>query len=278
MSELHHTQEALAEIAANGLDGFGTHLLSDVQRGVPGLVLGEVVYDPKRDMPGAIVHSSVRELVTGRPQVRQYAPQQLLTANVIIHDRKSTDSFGMYEAKTNVATELRQALRESMPGLTDEVFSYAVGETAGTRRGQDMEIRATNGDPLVDAKTIGDLCKNGLSFIISDFLNLPLEKVPGARYPATVGVKINHPIEIKLPPNVGTLPTIAGGEVNTNKSKQLQRVNEALQSLHNDTVRQLGRLGIGVAHVVIAPKLRAQYDVTVADTAISRAIGQIKPF
>jgi len=278
MTELHRTQEALAEIAASDLAGYGTHLLSDVQTGVLGLVLGEVDYDPRRDVPTAIVMSSVREMATGQPQVRQYVPQQLLTANVIIHERASTDSYGIHEAKRHMAAELQQAIAESMPGLTDEVVTYAVGEMASVHHGQEIEVRTTDGNPLTDAKTISELCRDGLAFVISDFLRLPLDEVPGASYPATVAVKTNHRIEMALPAGVGTLTTIGGGEVNTNKPKELQRVNELLTRLHAGTIERLGRVGIGVAHIVLAPKLQAGYKITEADKAISDAVSHIKPF
>ncbi len=277
MSELSLTQDVLSEMAANGLDGYGTHLLADVQTGIPGLVLSEVDYNPRRDSPTAIVMSSVREMVTGQPQVRQYAPQQLLSANVIIHERGSTDSYGISEAKRHMAAELRQAITESMPGLTDEVTTYAVGEKAGLYHDLDIEAWTTDGDPLTDAKTISELCRDGLAFVIGDFLQLPLERVSGASYPATVAVKTNHRIEMALPANVGTLPTIGGGEVNTNKPKELQRVNEALASLHAETIARLGRLGIAVAHIVLAPHFTAGYETTAADRAISRAISRIQP-
>ena len=279
MNGLPRTQEALAELQAQEQLGFGSHILPDVQTGVPGLVLGELDYNPRRDSARHIVSSSIREMVTGVPQVRQYAPYQQLHINFVDHMPASADALGIPEAKRRLSAVLFDTVIESLPGMTDHVRKYSVGALAVRKtRVSDVGIK-TDGSPEADAAAVAAITRTGLTFVVSDFLNLPLDKQNRKHFPATVALKINHPIELAVQPGkYGRIVVAGAGEVNPKKPKEVARFNENLKQVHQTIIANLGSVGIAVAQLTLSPEHRSGFENRITDRAISRAIGQVTQF
>jgi hypothetical protein len=162
--------------------------------------------------------------------------------------------------------------------MTDRVHVYEVGEAADEVSNKLTAIK-TDGEPLTDAKTIAGLCKDGLTVVISDFLDLPLEneaattKLKANKYPATVAVKANHAFDIALPAGIGRQQTgYKGTEINTNKPSELQAMNHILSEQHETTITRLENVGIAAAHIVLQPNTEFGFELVEADQQIAAAL------
>ena len=278
MANLEATESAIADFTANRGLLFGIHEAEEFKVGGVGRDVGEVMFDPAKHDAAAINPLSIWESVLGEPHVRVAIPERPLHINVIAHHRSTgkSDFYQMNAARQRLAGELSNAISESLPGITDRSWSYAIGEAAGETADSDVEVIGTNGDPVLEAKTIAELCRDGLTFVISDFLALPLD---AADYQTTVAVKANHSYDLELPAGYGRLPTnVEGGEVNTENPKELARVNRAQQEQHDQTVARLEAAGIAVAQVLFNWKDQPLngFDVEAADQSIAGAISGLK--
>jgi hypothetical protein len=278
MANLEQTESAIAGFTANRGLLFGIHEAEEFKVGGVGRDVGEVMFDPARHDAGAINPLSIWESVLGEPHVRVVVPERPLHINVIAHHRSSgkSDFYQMNAARQRLAGELSNAISESLPGITDRSWSYAIGESAVAGEDADVEVIGTNGDPLVEANTIAELCQGGLTFVISDFLALPLEQ---AKCPTTVAVKANHSYDLEIPAGFHSLPTnIQGGEVNTDKPRKLARVNRAQQEQHDQAVARLEAAGIAVAQVLFnwTDYPLSGFDIEAADQGIAGAISGLK--
>lgn len=279
MSYLPETEAALAELASSESYLFGTHDGTELKHGVVGRAMGDVLFDPAKHQVGDINPLSIWGLVLDEPHVSVVLPDRALHASVVLHTEPGTDRFGAAQAKQWLSRQLHQSIVESMPGMTDRTALYVVGENAaeiaaGT---PDMEAIGSDGNPAVNAKLVSELCVDGLAFVVSDFAQLPLDAVPGAEYPATVGLKVNHPLERAFQPGMGVVRLGGRKEVNTDKPRELRRFNDGLESLHSDIVQRLGQVGISVASL-ITPAQPSDFNVTQADQAIAGAVQQISPY
>jgi hypothetical protein len=217
-------------------------------------------------------------MVLGEPHVRVAVPERPLHVTVVTHHRSAgkSDFYQMNAARQRLAGELSGAISESLPGITDRAWSYAIGEAVEESIESDVEIIRSNGDPLAEAKTIEELCQNGLTFVISDFLALPLDI---SDHSTTVAIKANHSFDLALPAGFGSLPTnVGGGEVNTDKPKDLGRVNQAQLEKHQQTVARLEAAGIAVAQVLFnwIDYPREGFDIEAADQHIAGAILELQ--
>ena len=278
MTNLEQTESAIAGFTANRGLLFGIHEAEEFKVGGVGRDVGEVMFDPAKHDAGAINPLSIWESVLGEPHVRVAIPERPLHINVISHHRSSgiSDFYQMNAARQRLAGELSNAISESLPGVTDRSWNYAIGEAVEEPGDPDVEVIGTNGDPVVEAKTIAELCRDGLTFVISDFLALPLERADRL---TTVAIKANHSYDLELPAGHGSLPTnVKGGEVNTEKPKELARVNQAQQEQHDQTVARLEAAGITVAQVLFNWKNHplSGFDIEAADQGIARAISGLE--
>jgi len=279
MPYLPETEAALAELAASESYVFGTHDGTELKHGVIGRAMGDVPFDPAKHQVGDINPLSVWGLVLDEPHVSIVLPDRALQASVILHTEPGTDRFGVAQAKQALSRQLHQSIIESMPGMTDRTSLFVVGENAVdiAAATPDMEAIVTNGDPAINAKLVSELCLDGLAFVTSDFNNLPLETVPGAAYPATVGLKINHSLERHFRSGMGVIRLGGRKEVNTDKPRELRRFNDGLELLHTGIIQRLGRVGISVAALTVAPELPVGFDLPQTDQAIAEALTRIAP-
>jgi hypothetical protein len=278
MALLERTQSAVADVSANRQHIFGFHGGEQLVAGSLGKYVCDVDFNPEQHEPWMINPFSIWEGLTDKPQVSLQVPERPLHINVIAHHRSTgkSDFYQMNAARQRLAGELSDAVSEALPGITDHAWSYAIGESAGIGADRDVEVIDTNGDPLVEAQTIAELCQGGLTFVISDFLALPLEQ---ADCPTTVAIKANHSYDLELPAGYGRLPTnVEGGEVNTDKPRELTRVNRAQQEQHDQIVARLEAAGIAVAQVLFNWKDQplSGFGVEAADQGIAGAISRLE--
>jgi len=279
MANLEKTEAALADYAANRGLLFGIHDAEEFKVGAQGRDVGEIPFDPAQHDVSAINPLSIWESVTGEPHVRVALPERPLHLTIVTQHRAAgrSDYPQMNQARQRLASELGAAINESLPGITDRAWNYAVGEAVEGVADSDVEVIDTNGDPLVEARTIAELCRDGLTFVISDFLALPLEREACS---GAVAIKANHAFDIALPAGYGSLPTnIRGGEVNTDKPRELVRVNRSLQERHDRTAQRLETAGIAMAHILFNWRdyPTQGFDMELADERIAAAISALQP-
>lgn len=294
MAGLPQSEQAFSDVVANGRIMFGAHDGDEIKVGGQGVYVGDRPFDPERDNPLAINPFSIWESVTGEQHVSLHIPERPLHISVVTHDRQQSaaDKLGIIPAKQRIAHVVTEALYDSLPGMTDRIYNYSVGEAAGTRGDEDVEVVDTNGDQLVDAQKIADICKYGLTIVISDFLKLPLEQTID-KNDTCIAIKANHKFDVALPPNVGILPSgYRGGEINTDGPSKGRRlvekitnqapkddfaeVNQLMSEAHLATIARLLNAGIAVAHFILQPNTRMGFDAAVADQEIARAIESLE--
>jgi len=273
MALLHETQTVLAEMAASQPQSFGTHGAVHPQTGVPGLAVGEVPYDMTRHPVTAINHGSLMANVTRVPYVRLTLPQRPLDVQVVTHHEAGNDDPRLAKLKGYLARQIKYAVEDSVPGMTDRVFSYHIGDDADDFADFDTELLPANGDPAYTAETVADLCHDGLTFVVSDFNRLPLQNVANGWFPATVAVKANHALEMSVPDMAMRL----GGTREVRKKKDAEYVNQRLAKYHAGITAGLETAGIPVAQVIMDMNRSdlGQDGLNAADGAIADALRRL---
>lgn len=289
MTMLPRTEEAFVDFVSEQSSLYGSHDTYEVRTGVQGKVIGEKEFDPSR--PWEINPVSLGEQMFDIPHTDVVIPTRPLHVRVVTHERTApdTDRLGLIAAKHALANEIADTLEDALPGPTDRVLRYKVGSAVDVRD-FDAETVATDGQPENDAKQIAEICQEGLTVVVSDFLKLPLEEQGRAKdFVSTIAVKANHAIDLELPAGIGSVQSgYRGGEINTNgpgfvarflaklrgqePANELNEVNQLLMDAHQATVARLGAAGMSVASIILQPQLRRGFDVGVADTALAAAI------
>lgn len=288
MAHLPKTETILAEWADTQRPEFGMHVSAQPKTSAPGLMIGEVPYDPVRHLPTDILPFSIMaealnddampEDEDEQLYVGLVLPQQPLDISVILHQEPVDDHPGIIAAKHKLAQNIFGSISESLPGMTDRLHTYIIGE--GERLAYDTEVIAPGNTSSETATTVSKLCMSGLAFVVSDFRDLPLHNSTPQHFPSTVAVKVNHPYEIgNIPPNRGVLSLSGKRELNTDKPKMLAAYNADKQAQHQVRIERLQQVGIAVAQVALEYG-KAQglgFDVAVADRAITSALQTVTP-
>ncbi|HVV66854.1 MAG TPA: hypothetical protein VHB72_02140 [Candidatus Saccharimonadales bacterium] len=281
MARLPQTEQALSEVFANQQILYGVHGSEELRTNGLGVYVGERAFRPERDKVSDINPLSIAEAIYDEPHVPLIIPDRPLSVSVVTHERQQPeeDVLGIIPSKRRLASEIADSLYDTMPGLTDRVFQYAVGEAAGTVKGSEIEVIGTDGNPLTDAETIAELCQDGLTFVISDFHKLPLEETE-ADFPMAVAVKANHTFDVKLPKMEKTMRVAIGnrgGEVNLGNEEEVAAINEKMAAIHANTVLRLQRAGLAVAHIVMEPAVALGFSTSGADRELAAAINSKNP-
>ncbi len=270
---LTETQNVLAEIAASRAEEFGAHFSSQPQTGMPGMVISELEYDPALHEPQHIAHFSLMEMVTGTPHVQLVLPEQPLDVKVITHHEAGRDHPEFARLKLFLGRQLKHAIEEAMPGATDRVHAYHIGDK---KDGLDWDVKyiPASAESLQTAKTVADLCMDGLTFVISDFNHLPLQDVGGASYPATIAVKANHMSDLAIPK--GRVFRL-GGRREVSRDEDSLKMNAKLMAYHQRIEQGLESVGIKVAPVVLSAKdvKTTGFDVSATDATIANAARRV---
>lgn len=280
MAVLPRTEQALADLVATERIVFGEHDGEDVRVGHEGVYVGERPYDPARDDVSQINPLSVWAPILGEPHVALRIPERPIRVNVVTQERQApeNDRLGTIPAKRLLATALANTLYDAMPGITDRVFQYAVGEAAEEVKDPYVEVLSTNGDPLVDAKTTAELCRDGLTFVISDFLALPLETQAGqGEFPVTTAIRAMHKFDYELPvTDGGRIGTgINDGEINMSDPVAVGAVNAEMAAARQRSDARLHSAGLAVAHVILQPEARYGFETIETDRSIADAVSSI---
>jgi hypothetical protein len=263
------TQEALYEFDASEMPGSGDHNGYDIASGMPGLVIGEAIYDPMLHRPEDIYHMSVRGAATGDMYVQLKKPERPLAVNVVIHE-DSRDHPMFARAKEYLGGLLVDALDEALPGIQDVTNCYYMGKR--DLGFGDFEHLPLTEDADANARTLAEVCNGGLSFVLSRFNRLPIERHidPTTK---TVGVLVSHPAEYAFPAGHGVISLGGSKEVNTSSRRQLARKNAELQAVNDATDARLNAAGIATAPVLFDPRVPYhKWDAEAADRAIAQAV------
>ncbi len=268
MGSLPETQGVLTEMVANRQFGWGEHTYNNIAVGSMGIQVGTEAYDPTRHFPWQINPLAPLGLAMGEHHVNLVLPSRPMAANVIVDHSLRRDHSSVTAAKRYLGDSLLSALDESLPGMSDQIYSYVIGESGDAPSGYEL-IEATDGLAVVN--TVTAIARDGLTFVISDFRRLEL----GGRYVDNlVAIKANHPAERSIPAGAGLLSLGRGREINTNDSTQLGFMNDRLQAEHEQIVRTLRAAGAAVAEVIVKPSAANGYDFTVADHSIAKALAE----
>lgn len=268
--ELPRTQEALHVLASDDRFGSGTHIESRVQTGMDGMIIGEEPFDPIYHSPYDINPGSLMEAVTGQPYVDQVLARRPLSVNVVADYGDGGDHPKITAMKQRLAMVLKTAAQNAVPSITDRVYTYAIG--TGDYYEQNIDAWLDDGDEVGRAISVASLCLDGLTFVISDFRRLPLYAVEGVNLEDAMAIKANHPAELSLPANVGVIPLGHGEEINTNKTKQLERKNAELQARHLSIIHKLQQANISVIGAVYDPREAGGFQAETVDADLSNAI------
>lgn len=274
MSELRHTADQLSEIRASQPFSFGSHLSGEPSTSSQGLLLGETRFDPGSHSPDLIALMSLNEMVTGEPYVQQRLPAQPLDMTIVLHEPASNSFFRNGPKKLLLGKLLKEALRESRPGLSGLTHVYSVGEAATKDADLETTVVSTSGDPMVDSKVIQDLTRDNISFVISDFESLPVDQL-AKKFSQTVGIKTMDTLDLAIPANRGII-RIGDTEVNTDKPQELARLNKALQNHHKAHMVALGKTGLLMAAVTFDGQSRHGFDLRSADANIAKAVRRLQ--
>ncbi|HSW85514.1 MAG TPA: hypothetical protein VLF79_02795 [Candidatus Saccharimonadales bacterium] len=278
MALFEQTQAALEGIDANRQHIFGLHGGDHLVAGGVGKFVYDEPFDPARHDPHDINPFSIMEERGGLPQVSVNVPDRPLYIGIVTHHRSlgKSDFSEMNNARQTFASKLGIAIRDALPGMTDYSKHFAIGRTAEGVLDPYVEVIETDGNPIVEANTIAEICQAGLTFVISDYLALPLER---HKLPATIAIKANHAFDLELPAGAGPLPTnLKGGEVNTNNRKELNRVNSSQLEQHRITIGRLEAAGIKVAKVLFhwGKFPEKGFDEVGADQSIAAAVNNLQ--
>lgn len=269
MAYLAQTSEALDEVMANRSMGFGEHCASNLETGIPGLDVGYRQFDPTRDQVGQIDLMSPMAECLGDYQVKLVIPNYPLHISVVTDYTSAVQHPSFDRTKTVLAEDIGQAIEGALPGMTDRVEYFAVGDAVPDGLGIDVETIRTD-DSGATAEAIKQIVFDGLTFVISSFSNLDFTR--DQVQDALVAVKVNHPLERRIPDGLRRTIVLGGlTELNPRKKKDLQAYNLALQQQHQEVVARLEAAGAGVASIV-ASRDPHGYDLDAADTEISNAI------
>ena len=274
--QLHQTRQALFELRSLENQGVGMHLGANVAVGMPGLPIGEVMFDPSRHPASAIDPFSMMESLTGTPHVTQVMPYRPTEMNVVLHQNDETVTADwlkpVHEHKRALAHGLVEALEESKQ-IPDRTNYYVVGAASNKEvLPNGAEIIGGTDSPEAAAQAVAEICLRGLTFVISDFENLPLGAVTSALYPRAIAIKANHQVELQIPANAGLLQLDGLGAVETWKVHKLQKKNKQLRHKHTQLEQGLGNAGLYVAQAVYSPQRTVGTNVQAADNSIARAI------
>jgi hypothetical protein len=280
MATLRNTEDVLAEWGAIERTEFGQHMDQEVMTAPGGMIVGETKFNPARD---AFANPfSVMERITGVRQTFRTLPNRALHPSIIVHQpvAKGYDQkYGVGAHRRQLARLLGRAIEDAMPGMSDYTYNYAIGEMAVEAADRDTEVLDTSGDPEQEVKKIAEISsEGGLTFVITDGLNLPLHNQPRVHYPYTVAIKANAPSDRAV--RQGGLVWRSGvktGEVNTSNLDDVQENSDLLERQHMRVAERLQCAGIAVASVVLAREAALGFDVTAADRAIAAAIRQVMP-
>ncbi len=278
MSQLPLTEALLGDYQANQWPVSGSHTYNEVADAISGLVIGEALYDPVKHLPTAINPFSLMEMALDEPHVLSVLPAFGLEVNVVVDRTSKEEDPRFTRAKLSLADKLTASIERALPGFSDRQKLYVLGDTSQRSYDRDIEYVAVEASESGFTTAVADICVNGLNFVISDFYSLRKSINSSKRFNNTVGIKVNHPFELALPANVGTIALGGAEEVNTSKRRELKRKNDSLQTHHAKIITILDSLGVFTANVVYDPQHPSGLRFDEADRQIAAALTGLEQY
>jgi hypothetical protein len=282
--QMERTEEALAEVNASHVRKRGSHRSSVVRTRSSGRFVEEVAFKRGVHRQSDVNPFSITGIVTGKKFVKRINPQNPLELTVITHRNPGENSHpSIVEAKQLLADGIRLALTSSLPGPTDRIEHYVVGEpTENDKSYDDVKVISGTKNPAKAASKIIDISQEakGPTIVISpsfDELVLPKTEINRETLTGMIGVNISHPIELDLSHLAGqnaVIRTGGTGEVDLLDEEQVEYVNNKLQTYHNRTVDQMRQSGLAVANVVFHAEMEYGLNLDATDIEVANAISQ----
>jgi hypothetical protein len=276
---LFETEAAISDLSANWQRMLGAHGNYDPAVAVPGMIIGEAPFNPAKHLPSAINPFSLMEQVAGVQHVRQVIPRNPLDVSIVVHNdpAQRDDPEWMTRAKLQLASTFKDIFTEVLP-VSDRVHTYVIGDRTSELAEHEIEYLDNTLDPNATARTVAEICQDGLAVVLSTFKNLPLDGVKNANYDSAVAVKTNHLFEVELQPGAGKWKTgdVRNPIVNAGKPKELAVWNDTLRQRHAALKARLGQAGLAVAQVIFDPRHRPYgFDLARTDHSVAEALRSI---
>lgn len=254
---LNKTEQALQELYAHTYRNPGMHTYPEQRVAADGLDLGSQDFDAERHEAHLIDPLSAMEEVFETPQVRLVLPNKPIIATIIMDKRVQDVNQRIADSKLRAIQEIGSLIYDSTAPL-DFVFNKAVLETGSS----DEE----------DQKDVIDETNQGLGIIVSDFSRFDFKKGEFGNRSDVLAVKVNHPIELEVPANVGRL--VLGGiwEINTDNADELADYNQALAERHAAIMENIRNAGATCVQVVVDANVDHRFDRLTTDKILATAI------
>jgi hypothetical protein len=226
---------------------------------VGGLDIGSMDFDPARHMPHQIDVLSPMQDVYDSPQVRVQLPHNPMLVTLVGDYRFKGDSPEIARMKSGAVDAVVQGLVDVLPNL-DIQDTYRLEDEVNLQK---------------DEEELLDLCNAGLCFVIGDFRKLRLD-APFSQRADVIALKVNHPAERAIMPNVGNISVGGMLEINTNKPRQVRAANALLEQRHMERMSKLQAAGALAGAVILAPKAADLIDTGATDAVIASLVRQIQ--
>ena len=271
MALFPETTSALSELAANAQYGYGDHTEQVIRTGVAGLPLGDTQFDPTRHQLSDVNHLAPLSAATGDMYVREVLPRRPISVNVVLDVRTGREHPVITNQKQRAQQMIAHGLVEALPGITDHAATYVLSD--GTTRNQ-IDFDGEN-VPVHDDEDAGrkveDIALSGLTFVVSDFKQLRLQRIDGQM----IAIKANHPLERSIPRNIGFVSLGGAVELDTHDRRQLERVNTALWHRHLDIIDDIKKTGAKAVSVKAEPKSEHGFYVQHTDHRIAAVVHEM---
>ncbi len=234
--------------------------------------------DPNKDSSEKI--DPLAEGFSGLPQVAERRPRNNLLTNILIYAGRRSEVRQEWQLVQDARLQLLSSLAIELSGLLDfrdRGSIILMGSTEGMEvPGSSVARDATNPDRAAQL-IIAMSHREGFNILLSDDLeDLIRVGLSGIRPKSTVAVKVNHALDLKLPPHAGVVSMGGAREVNTNNPTELAEVNASLANAHQATIDYLSSKGIPTAAPILFDgRFPNGFDDGQVDNRISGAIKRI---
>jgi len=273
---LPETSRALYELDTDFDRRIGLHLVDEQRITEYGLVVGQEVFDPSRHNVAQIDPASMEDGPNSQLAVNRLMPFNRLVMNIMVDatEQPPVPDFlaPLVQAKRNLMVEIAEALRGSMY-MGDRARVNVLGSAIDF-----SPIPMANHFPVAAGSAelyeqLARISREGsLSVLISDFERLNPSLLP----PGLIGIKVNHPLELKLPADSGKIPFGGTKESRTYVPKQLAKTNAELAMRHQTIVDNLVASGVMPVSVVFDPKVSDNFDVVQTDSRLAVAVRRLE--
>ncbi len=271
-----NTIQAFKTLPPNRDFGSGGHTDRREQAGCSGSVAEDVRFTPGRHTAADVNPLSFLGAMMGDDYVRQVQPDRPLHTNVVLDSLGEGDGLALARVKRVAANALAFGLFSDLAQTSGSVRMFTMNGAVETSL-TGVERAST----LFSSGEMLDICRNGLTVVVSDFKATADEFAAAGRLGGdVVGVKLYHPAERRLPGNVGTISLGSGIEVDTNNSRLLASVNSRLEACHQRIVGDLSGVGMSLAEVELTPQVQgncaSMLPQETADAVMAQAVKSLR--